>query len=161
MKKGLVLLSLLVLLTGCGEETNNDVLQEVPKQEIMHCESSTRDVVNGYETTSEYTIYYTGDYVDKVETVETVMSESEDILDTMEDYVNNTYDSMNNAYGGYTYEVIREENKVISNVEIDYTKMNLDQYVTDQPTMSDYVKDDKFLVDGIVEVYEAIGATCE
>ena len=62
MKKGLALLSLLVLLTGCGNEEKNDVTPEVPKQKTMHCESSTRDVVNGYETSSEYTIYYTGDY---------------------------------------------------------------------------------------------------
>ena len=161
MKKGLALLSLLVLLTGCGNEEKNDVTPEVPKQKTMHCESSTRDVVNGYETTSEYTIYYTGDYVDKVETVETVTSESEEFLDNMEDYVNSTYEATNNAYGGYTYEVIREDGSVVSNVTIDYSKMNLEQYVTDQPTMSDYVKDGKFLVEGIVSIYEDAGATCE
>ena len=63
MKKGLFLLSLLFLLTGCGEETKEDVIQEVPKQATVHCELSSRDVINGYETTAEYTIYYTGDYV--------------------------------------------------------------------------------------------------
>ena len=161
MRKGLLLLSLLVLLTGCGEETNNDVLQEAPKQATIYCESSTRDVVNGYETISEYTIYYTGDYVDKVDTVETVISDSTEILDTMEVYINNTYDSMNNAYGGYSYEVIKEDDKVISNVVIDYSKMDLDQYVTDQPIMANYVLDGKFLLDGIVEIYEATGATCK
>lgn len=161
MKKGLFLLSLLFLLTGCGEETKEDVIQEVPKQATVHCELSSRDVINGYETTAEYTIYYTGDYVDKVDTVETIISDSTEILDTMEAYINTTYDSMNNAYGGYTYEVKKEDGKVISNVEIDYTEMDLDRYVTDQPLMANYVKDGKFLLDGIVEIYEATGATCE
>ena len=161
MKKGLFLLSLLFLLTGCGEETKEDVIQEVPKQATVHCELSSRDVINGYETTAEYTIYYTGDYVDKVDTVETIISDSTEILDTMEAYINTTYDSMNNAYGGYTYEVKKEDGKVISNVEIDYTEMDLDSYVTDQPLMANYVKDGKFLLDGIVEIYEATGATCE
>lgn len=161
MKKGLFLLSLLFLLTGCGEETKEDVIQEVPKQATVHCELSSRDVINDYETTAEYTIYYTGDYVDKVDTVETIISDSTEILDTMEAYINTTYDSMNNAYGGYTYEVKKEDGKVISNVEIDYTEMDLDSYVTDQPLMANYVKDGKFLLDGIVEIYEATGATCE
>ena len=161
MRKGLLLLSLLVLLTGCGEETKEDVIQEVPKQATVHCELSSRDVINDYETTAEYTIYYTGDYVDKVDTVETIISDSTEILDTMEAYINTTYDSMNNAYGGYTYEVKKEDGKVISNVEIDYTEMDLDSYVTDQPLMANYVKDGKFLLDGIVEIYEATGATCE
>lgn len=161
MKKGLFLLSLLFLLTGCGEETKEDVIQEVPKQATVHCELSSRDVINGYETTAEYTIYYTGDYVDKVDTVETIISDSTEILDTMEAYINTTYDSMNNAYGEYTYEVKKEDGKVISNVEIDYTEMDLDQYVTDQPLMANYVKDGKFLLDGIVEIYEDTGATCE
>ena len=161
MKKGLFLLSLLFLLTGCGEETKEDVIQEVPKQATVHCELSSRDVINGYETTAEYTIYYTGDYVDKVDTVETIISDSTEILDTMEAYINTTYDSMNNAYGGYTYEVKKEDGKVISNVEIDYTEMDLDRYVTDQPLMANYVKDGKFLLDGIVEIYEDTGATCE
>ena len=161
MKKGLFLLSLLFLLTGCGEETKEDVIQEVPKQATVHCELSSRDVINGYETTAEYTIYYTGDYVDKVDTVETIISDSTEILGTMEAYIDPTYDSMNNAYGGDTYEVKKEDGKVISNAEIDYTEMDLDRYVTDQPLMTNYVKDGKFLLDGIVEIYEATGATCE
>ena len=161
MKKGLFLLSLLFLLTGCGEETKEDVIQEVPKQATVHCELSSRDVINGYETTAEYTIYYTGDYVDKVDTVETVTSESEEFLDTMEEYVNTTYEATNSAYGGYTYEVTREDGKVVSNVTIDYDKMNLEQYATDQSSLAQYIEDGKFLVDGIIEIYETAGATCE
>mgnify|MGYP001861457807 FL=1 len=165
MKKGLLLLLLLltlsVLLTGCGEESKNDVNPETSKQETMHCESSIRDVVNGYETTSKFTIYYTGDYVDKVETVETVTSESEEFLDNMEEYINSTYDAMNSTYGGYSYEVIREDGSIVSNVVIDYSKMDLEQYITDQPTMSNYVENDKLLVEGIVDIYEEAGATCE
>ena len=159
--KGLLIVSLLFLLTGCGEETTNDVSNDTPEQMTMHCEASTRDVVNGYETTSDYTIYYTDTYVDKVVTVETVTSESTELLDTMEEYVNTTYEATNSAYGGYTYEVIREDGSVVSNVTIDYNKMNLEQYVTDQPSLAQYVEDGKFLVDGIIEIYENTGATCE
>ena len=68
---------------------------------------------------------------------------------------------INSAYGGYTYEVTREDGKVVSNVTIDYDKMNLEQYATDQPSLAQYIEDGKFLVDGIIEIYETAGATCE
>ena len=68
---------------------------------------------------------------------------------------------INSAYGGYTYEVTREDGKVVSNVTIDYDKMNLEQYATDQPSLAQYIEDGKFLVDGIIEIYKTAGATCE
>lgn len=39
--------------------------------------------------------------------------------------------------------------------------MNLEQYATDQPSLAQYIEDGKFLVDGIIEIYETAGATCE
>ena len=142
---------MLFLLTGCGEV----------EQQVKHCEMSTKDVVSGYELQSDYTIYYTGDYVDKVETVETVTSDSSEILDYMEEYLSTTYDSMNNAYGGYVYDVTKEDNKIVSKVEINYNKMDLEQFVTDQPALKNYVKDGKMLLDGVVSIYESNGSTCE
>lgn len=95
MKKGLLVIFLMLLLSGCGEE--KEALVDEPKQETMVCELSSRDVVSGYEIASDYTIYYTGDYVDKVETVETVTSESEEFLDSMEESINSIYEATNNA----------------------------------------------------------------
>lgn len=154
MKKLAILVPVLVLsLTGCGTET--------AKTGTINCTLSTNDVVNGYSLESSYVINYTGDYVDNVETKEEVTSESEDILEYFETTLNDTYSATSKAYGGYTYTVTNENGKVISDVTIDYGKMNIDQYVKDQPTLKSYVEDGKLLVDGIKAIYESMGATCE
>jgi len=152
MKKIILLVpTLLLLLTGCGKEESG----------VINCTSSSRDVVNGYELKTEYKINYTGDYVNSVNTVETVTSENQEILDYLETYVKTTYDALNEEYGGYTYEVTNENGQVSANVTIDYNQMNLEQFVTDQPTLKPYVEEGKMLVDGIMVLYESLGATCE
>lgn len=151
MKKVLVLLPIMLLcLTGCGEKSGT-----------IKCELSTKDVVNGYEVTAEYNIYYTGDLVDSVKTTEVVTSTDEDILSQFEDTLNDTYSVYNDTYGGYTYKVDRTDGKVTSNVTIDYEKMDLEQFVEDQPTLKSFVKDNKLLVEGLKASYEEMGATCE
>lgn len=151
MKKLILLVpALLLSLTGCATQTGT-----------INCTLSSKDVVNGYELDSVYKINYTGDYVDSVETVEVVTSDSDSILDTFETTLNDSYSATSEAYGGYTYEVTREEKKVTSDVTIDYSEMDIKEFVEDQPTLNSYVEDGKFLVEGIKALYESMGATCE
>ena len=152
MKKLILLVpALLFILTGCGTVETGTI----------NCTLSSKDVVNGYELESEYKINYTGDYVETVDTIETVTSEDQSVLDYFEKTIKDTYDATSKAYGGYTYDVTNENGKVVSNVTIDYNKMNLEQFIADQPTMKSYVENDKFLVEGIKALYESMGATCE
>ena len=152
MKKLALLVPVLLLsLTGCGTTQTGTI----------NCTLSTNDVINGYKLESSYKINYTGDYVDNVETLEEVTSESEVLLDTFETTLNDTYSATNQAYGGYTYTVTNESGKVTSKVTIDYSEMNIDKYVKDQPVLKSYVEDGKMLVDGVKAIYESMGATCE
>lgn len=151
MKKLIVLLPvMLILLTGCGT-----------KEGTIKCTLSSKDAVNGYSLESEYTINYKGDVVESVDTVEKVTSESSEILDTFETTLNSTYSKMKETYGGYTYDVSKKDNTVTSKVTIDYNKMNIEQFVKDQPSLKSYVEDNKLKVDGIKSLYENMGATCE
>lgn len=150
MKKVFLLIPLLVFLTGCNTKTGS-----------INCTLSARDVVNGYGLESNYKINYTGKYVDSANTYEVVTSNIDSIIDNFEKTLNASYSAVANAYGGYTYEIIKEEGKIISVVDIDYKKMNLEQYVEDQPTLKSYVKDGKLLVEGLKSLYESMGATCE
>jgi len=157
MKKVLFLLPILAItLTGCFN-TKTDELTE----KSISCTLSTNDVVNGYQLNSTYKINYTGDFVKSVETEEVVTSENETIIDTFEETLNNTYKKTNEAYGGYDYKVTRETGKVTSKVFIDYSKMNLEQFIKDQPSLSSYSKDNKLLVEGIKQMYTSLGAKCE
>ena len=161
MKKGLLILLASVLLTGCesNETVDNDDNVE-PELSMITCVMD--DVsYDGYTLDSEYIVNYSGDYVDIVVTTETVTSDSEDILDYMEEYLNQNYEFSDETYGGYTYNVLRSSNQVSATVTIDYSVMDLEQFKEDQPSISSYIEDGKFLVDGIVEMYESFGATCE
>lgn len=39
--------------------------------------------------------------------------------------------------------------------------MDLDQYVKDQPSLKNFVKDGKMQLDGVKAIYETMGATCK
>lgn len=127
----------------------------------MVCALSMNDVVNGYSIESEYTINYKGVFVESVNAVETITSESQDIIDSVETTVKDTYSKTNEAYGGYDYEVTRYDGKLISNVTIDYNVMDLEKYSNDQPVLKSFMKDGKMTVNGAKKIYEATGATCK
>ena len=151
MKKYLLLL-IVFFVIGCGK---NDTLKTAT------CTLSSNDVVNGYKTTANYEINYKNDVVESVKTVETVESENSDLLKTMEDYLNTTYSTMNNNYGGYTFNVINKDNKVVSTTTIDYNKMNIEKFVSENTVLKPYVKNNKLTLEGIKTLYTSVGAICE
>lgn len=151
MKKFFIFLPILLLsLVGCGEKSGTLV-----------CTLSSNDVINGYKLDSNYKINYFGKTVKSVETIETVVSDSSETIDYFETTLNNTYKKMNDSYGGYVYNVTKEDGKVVSNVTIDYSKVNIEQLVDDQPLLKSYVDDNKLLLEGLKSMYESMGATCE
>lgn len=139
-----------LLLAGCGKVEGG----------VVNCTLYTNDAVNGYTLNSTYKINYTGEYVDSVESEEIVTSEDTDILNYFETTLTDTYDKTSAAYGGYDYSVNNDGSKVVSTVTIDYKKMDLEQFITDQPTLKSYSKDNKLLVEGVKTMYESMGATC-
>ncbi len=149
MKKFLILFICLFIVSGCD------------KQEVVNCSLSSKNVITGYDLESNYKIIYKGDYALSVETEEIITSESSDVLDYFEEELNNSYNSLNEAYGGYEINITRDNNKLTSKVTIDYSKMNVEQYVTDVPALKEYTDNNKLLKDGIISLYESLGATCD
>lgn len=157
--KSLLALSLIVLLVGCGEKKET---KEEVKDKTYKCTLSSNDIVNGFKVESVYEIYATGDVVKKVKTEEKVTSDDETILDTFENTLNTTYEAADKNYGGYDYSVTRNDNEVLSITTIDYTKMNLKQYIKDNSALSQYVNDNNELTaEGIKSLYTSMGATCD
>lgn len=152
MKKILLLVvpMFVLCLTGCEEKEGEIV-----------CNGGSKDVINGYEIDSKYVITYKGDYVTMVESKETVESDLDSVLSYFDETLNETYEKMDDTYGGYTYKITKEADKVISDVTIDYSDMDIKQLVKDQPTYKAFVKNDKLLVDGIITIYESMGITCD
>lgn len=151
----LVLVIAVVLVSGCGNKVND-------KEIVKTCKSTASDVASGYKVESEYKVYAKGDVVEKVETTEIVTSDDEELLDYFEEYLEDTYESTNEVYGGYTNNVTNENGKVISTTTIDYNVMNIEQYVKDNTAMTNYVNsNNEILLEGILNLYEGLGAVCE
>ena len=132
------------------------------KEKITKCSLYKKDVTSNYEINSTYTVYSKNKIAYKVETIEKVTSDSAEVLNRFETSLNNSYSQLNNAYGGYKYEITKKNNELVSNVLIDYSKVNLEQLAKDQPTMKNVMDDNyNILLDGLLGTYKSIGATCE
>lgn len=151
MKKGFLLLFVICcvfVFAGCGSNLKT-----------MKCSVSSN--IEGNSTTSSYEVKHDGEYVSKIELVETITSSDQSVLSQYEQYLNNLYSSSSATYGGYTYKVTNNGSKVVSNVTMDYTKMDLNKLVQDDPSFANYVKDGKLTLSGIKEMYSQYGITCE
>ena len=155
MKKYLALVSLVIcvmLVSGCQEKEDY----------VVKCTLSQNNVLGNYQIESTYEITTDGKIAKSVKTVETITSENDVFLDSMNTTLKTTYETMNNTYGGYVFDVYQEDGKVVSIVSIDYTALNLDKLLTDQPTMKNYANEaNQLTLEGIKSMYTAMGATCE
>jgi len=160
-KTGIILISFLFLVVGCGKE-KNDVKNN--NQEIIHCTINLdkEDTKANYTIESTYDIYGTDNIVDKIVSHEKVSSDDQKTLSYFEDYLNYTYESFNNKYSGYSYSIKIKDKQVISDVTIDYNSMNMDSYVIDNPEMLTYVNDNKKLtMESAKKIYESMTGICK
>lgn len=148
---GLLLICMLVV-SGCQEK----------KDYVVKCTLSQNNVLGNYQIESTYEITTDGKIAKSVKTVEVVTSENETLLNTMSETLNTTYETMNEAYGGYVFDVDQETGKVVSTVTIDYTALDLEKLLSDQPSMKNYTNEDNQLtLEGLQNMYTTMGATCE
>ena len=149
MKKGLkflVVLPIVFLTAGCGAEK---------KEVVNHCVLTSTSTTQGYSVNSTYDVYSKNNVVSKVVTEEVVESDNESVLSYFEK-------SQNETYGGTTNKVTNENGKVTSSTTIDYSKMDLDKFVKSNTALSSYVNDKNQLTkDGVISLYESLGAKCE
>lgn len=151
--KVMLVASILLGLTGCGSD----------KEEIVnHCTLNSNNTASGYQLTSEYDVYSVDGEVSKVVTKEVITSETQEVLDYFETYLKQTYAAQNETYSGTTNEVTNENGTVTSTTTIDYNKMDLDKYLEENTALSSYVNDNnKLKTDGVISIYESMGAVCE
>ena len=145
------LFTLVLLLTGC-----------LGKDKVAKCTLVSDQSASNYKIKTEYKIYHSKDIVNKVVTTETVESKNNTILAYFEKQLKEQYKSNNDKYGGYEYKVTNKDGKVVSEVTINYNKMNLNKFVKDNPAMKSYVnKSNKLTLEGVKTMYKSSGATCD
>ena len=157
MKKlayGFLVLLCVVFITGCGSDDSSSY-----KTEKCTNKMSTNDM----EYTADYELRLKDDtHVKSVKTTETIKSSNSDYLDTTKKSIEDLYDNVNKKYGGYSCSVKISGDTLTSECVIDYDKMDLKQYIQDNPTAKVIVDDDyKATVEGLKSTYKALGAKCD
>ena len=142
---------LVIILVGCKSE-----------KLVSKCSSTSNQTTNGYIIKSDYDIYADKDVVNKVVTTETITSNNNTILAYFEKQLKNQYKSYNKTYSGYSYKITNEKVKVVCEVTIDYTKLDMKKFIKDNPAMKTYVnKNNKLTVKGLKNMYKSTGASCQ
>ena len=152
MKKLLLIIIIVLIATGCFG--NN-------KYDIDICSQISDQSASGYNVSTNYEIYSENGIVDKVVISDVVNSKDKNLLNFFKLQYENQYRNLNDKYGGYTYKVKIKNNKVISDVTINYKKFNMKSFVKDNKAMEVYINDDKRItLEGIKKMYSNIGASC-
>lgn len=156
---GIVVLLFVVVLLVLFIKPNNKKVEK-NNNEIV-CKLRSDQSKNGYILDSKYVIEYKDNIVEKVRINEEVMSLNMDILDEFENQFNDEYSYSKKKYGGYTYEVVKSNDKVNSNVEIDYKVFNIEKFAENNEAIREYLNDNKLTIDGAKKMYEKSGFKCE
>lgn len=109
-----------------------------------------------YTLGSKYVVFADKDNkVTKVISSEIINSSEEEKLDEFESYLNSNHD-LAMQYNGYTYNIKREKDKVISEVTIDYSEFDLKKFIEDNKSTNS----EELTIDSIEKQYVSLGATC-
>ena len=155
MKKIIILIIMITIVTGCS-------CGKKEKLDKVTCELVSDQSASGYVAYNTYEIYSNKDIVRKVSVEEKYESKDKTILDYFEKELDRQYKNAKEQYKGYEYKIKKEDNSVVSNVKIDYKKVDLEKFIKDNPAMKSYANDKNELTkDGIIQMYKNMGAECK
>lgn len=149
----IILLSL-VFITGCKSE----IEKEKGKLSVINC--TRNGSIDGATASLKYKIYYNGDYIKILSSVEKITSSDSDILDQYE----SAYKKIFSAYDGLDYyenNVTRKDNSVISETTINYGKIDTDKLLEIEGAEDNVIEDGKVKVSTWISFAEKLGASCD
>lgn len=169
LKTKLILLALLLVLTaGCNgtkktnsggiKETDKNIIEETKDMTVLNC-SREATAGTGIDVDLKYKIYYTGQYIEILHSVEKITSENQESLDEYE----TAYKNISENYKGLKYydtTVTRDKNTVINDTTINYGKIDIDKLLEIEGEEDNIIKDGKVKVADWVEFAEKFGTTC-
>lgn len=169
MKKTLLIFAVLFIVTGCNESNKkknnenillNDIVLE-DKDATYECSMYSNENKD-YDVAGKYAIFVDeNDNVTMINSTEIIESKKDEILNQFENYYNSSYDKIAN-YGGYTYDIYQENNRVIANVIIDYNTFNMESYAEEHEEIVPYINEEHHLTkDKLIEKYQSQNIKCE
>ncbi len=146
MKKAIIFLCAIFLTSGCS------------KKENIVCINTLNE--NNVKIDSEYTIIYSGKYVDKLKTIEKVTSDDQNELEKYKDLLMDYYNSFNKI-DYYVNTVSIEGNTLISSTTINYEKIDINKLIEIDENNKKIISDKKVKLSTLKKLYIDQGATCK
>lgn len=138
-----------------GEENNQD--SEGTK--TMTCKRAGT-ITTGVTADLTYEVTYTDLYVDKIHTVEKLMSENVAYLNLYKQKVEEGYSSYKDLEY-YNYDITIKDGVLTSVVDIDYSKIDTNKMIEIDPNNATLIKDGKIKVSDMKILYHSTGAVCD
>lgn len=169
MKKIIFILLLLIIVTGCNNTNNNIVDSSILSNTIeidlndasYMCTKDYKDEINNYALGSKYAIITEDDIVKTIKSIEILESNKQSIINDFEGYINANYSKIK-EYGGYTFEINHEGNKLITNVTINLEEFNMDGFLSEFPEfINNLNEDNKLTVEALIDYYETKNIECK
>ena len=165
--KLLILVGIMILLVaGCDSESeskdkvvSNGKTVNTNEMKHKHC---TREATanDGVDVGLNYDLYYTGENINILHSEEKVISSDSANLDTYED----AYKKIQANYEGLEYydaKVERGDTTVVSDITINYDKINIKQLLAIEGEEDNIIVDGKAKLDKWLELAKKFGTTCE
>ena len=131
------------------------------KEKSITCKIDKNTSKNDYKNEAVYTIYSKNDKVKRVKISESLTSKNTTIVKYLNSKIKASYEEENKKYNGYDIKINEDKNKVEYEITVDYSKMNLKEFVNSNINLKKYYKNNSISEKGIKEYYESLGAECK
>ena len=115
---------------------------------------------NGMKTSLNYKVYYDGDDVTRIKSEESIQMENNKSLKGYKEQIEKVYEPYKNVKF-YNYNIAIRGNKLISKVDINYSKIDTNKLIEIDKANSQIITDGKIKVSSVKNLYEKLGATCK
>ncbi len=142
-----------VTITGCKSE------EEIKEITLPKITCTRQGELNGGSAKLQYEVYYKGDYVQILHSLEKVTSTDKQILDIYE----NAYKKINDQYKDleyYTTDIIKTEDSVSRDTTINYGKIDMAKLLEIEGEEDNVIEDGKVKLKTWLEFAKKYGASC-
>ena len=136
------------LVTGCSSS----------EEKTMTCTRTMNQ--SGQKTSLNYKVTYSGDYVNRVQSEESIETSDTTTLNAYKEQIENVYTPYKDVKY-YTYNVTVNGNKLVSTVDINYAKIDTKKLIEIDSANSQLINDGKVKLSSVKSLYEQLGATCK
>ena len=160
MRKLNIVLCLLIslVLTGCFNNKKDDDVTNDDDVLITVCRGQ-QEISDGIEANFRYEITSKNNNVLSLVSTETIETSDIEYLESAKKSMEDTH-SIYKDIKYYEYEITVDDNKLVSTVDIDYSKIDIDKLISIDKANENIVVDGKVNLNYLKNMYESLGSVC-